>query len=237
MAESPPLQPFDPATHKALVVFDVETTGLNCDTCNIISVSASCNGKKFNSFVNPLKPIPEQATAVNGITDADVANAPTWATVGKDFLHWIFETAGAQPILCAYNGTTFDLHFLLSHNFRHLKPDDYPSFTSVKLTDPIVEARMLIARSEGIKNYKQATLYEWLFGEPPNGVHTSSGDVAALERIVQHELFRDRVIERARVVRDITGAHYDAQRAAEEAFERARVAAWRTSQKLKRTKK
>ena len=63
------------------VVFDLETTGINPVSDDIIEISALkvVNGKiveEFSSLINPGRPIPYQATRVNHITDKMVENAP-----------------------------------------------------------------------------------------------------------------------------------------------------------------
>lgn len=68
----------DPTT----VFADTETTGLG-PLARIIDIAiVDRDGETlFDSLIDPGMPIPEQATAVHGITDAMVADAPTWADV------------------------------------------------------------------------------------------------------------------------------------------------------------
>lgn len=95
----------------AFVVVDVETTGLYAHKDRIIELSAifyenyepiSC----FTTLVNPQKPIPKEASDVNGIYDEDVKDAPTISEVSESFLEFV----GNCPIV-AYNAS-FDLKFL-----------------------------------------------------------------------------------------------------------------------------
>ncbi|MDE5654698.1 MAG: hypothetical protein K2I46_03725, partial [Clostridia bacterium] len=63
------------------VVFDLETTGLNTETDDIIELGAVKleEGKiveYYNTLVDPKRSIPEGASKVNNIYDADVKNAP-----------------------------------------------------------------------------------------------------------------------------------------------------------------
>lgn len=69
------------------VVIDVETTGLDSDpAARVVEIAAvRFDGRKpgvrFATRVNPGVPITAEAGAVHGITDADVADAPTFADV------------------------------------------------------------------------------------------------------------------------------------------------------------
>ena len=94
------------------VVFDLETTGISVQHDTIIEISALkvVNGKverDFSTLVNPLRPIPSGATAVNGITDAMVADAPVLSVVMTRFLEFI-----GNDILVGHNIHTFDTNFV-----------------------------------------------------------------------------------------------------------------------------
>jgi DNA polymerase III epsilon subunit family exonuclease len=76
-------------------VFDCETTGTDPDRDEIVSFAVVLLDRegvetgRFGSLVRPSCPIPEDATAIHGISDADVAAAPTFAELGarlREFL-------------------------------------------------------------------------------------------------------------------------------------------------------
>ena len=74
---------------KPLIVFDLETTGLDLVKDRIIQISyikVYPDGKeeRSNQFVNPERSIPQEVVDITGITDADVANAPTFKMLAAD---------------------------------------------------------------------------------------------------------------------------------------------------------
>ncbi|MFV0529784.1 MAG: exonuclease domain-containing protein [Lachnospiraceae bacterium] len=94
------------------VVFDLETTGISVAKDEIIEIAAvKVKGHKivdtFSTFVNPGRPIPSQATRVNGITDAMVAGAPTIEKGVSDFLRF-----AEKFVLVGHNIRSFDLKFI-----------------------------------------------------------------------------------------------------------------------------
>lgn len=98
-------------THKEVVVFDFETTGLDANSCQIIEIGAVkvVNGsitETFQTLINPQTPIPQEITAITHIDDSMVVGAPTIDQVLPDFYRF---TYGA--VLSAYN-IDFDYQFL-----------------------------------------------------------------------------------------------------------------------------
>lgn len=94
------------------VVFDLETTGIRQDLDEIIEISAlKVRGhqvtEEYSTLVNPGRHIPRGATAVNGITDEMVKDAPEIAEALEGFLGFI-----GNDILVGHNIHTFDLGFI-----------------------------------------------------------------------------------------------------------------------------
>ncbi|WP_421684839.1 3'-5' exonuclease [Yersinia kristensenii] len=83
------------------LILDTETTGLG-DDAEIIEISIiDCTGKiLLDTLVKPLKSIPAAATAIHGITNDMVADAPTWRDI-----HYQFVALSNDRTLLIYNAS------------------------------------------------------------------------------------------------------------------------------------
>ncbi|MDE6747769.1 MAG: topoisomerase DNA-binding C4 zinc finger domain-containing protein [Lachnospiraceae bacterium] len=94
------------------VVFDLETTGVSCNSDDVVEISAIkvINREivdEFTTLVNPRRPIPYYASEVNGITDDMVKNSPFFEKALSDFLEFV-----GDAVLVGHNIHTFDMKFL-----------------------------------------------------------------------------------------------------------------------------
>lgn len=93
---------------RPLVVFDLETTGIDVEKDRIVQIAlirVEPDGERtdWESLVNPEQPIPPEATAIHGISDADVSDAPTLSQLRGE-VERILEGAD----LAGYNSVRFD---------------------------------------------------------------------------------------------------------------------------------
>ena len=119
---------------RPLVFFDLETTGTNTQTDRIIEISLVKlfpDGQEeiYTSRVKPGIPIPAEATAVHGISDADVANSPTFSQIAPEITNRI---AGSD--LCGYNIVRFDFPLLRMEYYRNNIAFD---IDGINLVDPM----------------------------------------------------------------------------------------------------
>jgi DNA polymerase III epsilon subunit family exonuclease len=99
-------------------VFDVETTGMSPVNDRIVEIAAirvDADGihSRFHSLVNPKMRISDEVIRIHRITNEMVENAPSFPSVGKDFMSFVQDST-----LVAHNGR-FDLAFLQESLGRH----------------------------------------------------------------------------------------------------------------------
>lgn len=103
---------------RPLIVFDLETTGLDLVNDRIIQISyikVYPDGKeeRENIFINPGKQIPEEVIALTGITNEDVAKAPTFKEKGKELS---LKFTGCD--FAGFNSNRFDIPMLAEEFLR-----------------------------------------------------------------------------------------------------------------------
>ena len=101
-----------------IVFFDLETTGTNIVTDRIVEISylkISPNGREESKTIriNPEMHIPEQVTAIHGITDEDVADCPRFKEVAREIAR---DFEGCD--LAGYNSNRFDIPLLAEEFLR-----------------------------------------------------------------------------------------------------------------------
>jgi len=114
---------------------DLETTGINVSSDRIVEISVlkiNPNGKEewMTSRVNPEMPIPPKSTAIHGITDKDVADAPTFKEIAKNLAVFL---EGSD--LAGFNAIKFDIP-VLAEEFLRVNIDF--NFRKRKYVDPQV---------------------------------------------------------------------------------------------------
>lgn len=148
------------------IAFDLETTGIQPKTDAVVEIGAvRFDGAEpvgtFCTLINPGRPIPPEASAVNGISDEMVADQPVIETVLVD----LAEFCGDLPLV-AHNAP-FDFKFLLNAVETH----------KAKAPSGIVLDSCALARIvfPGMINYKLGTLVNH-FGFPSGNFHRAEVD-------------------------------------------------------------
>jgi DNA polymerase III epsilon subunit family exonuclease len=112
------------------VALDFETTGLSPDTDRIVEIGAvkfrmvegtdgwriTTEGE-YETLIHPGRSIPAEASAIHGISDLDVSQAPYFKAAAGSFLPFL-----ANTVIVAHNAP-FDLGFLLAEARRAGLPE------------------------------------------------------------------------------------------------------------------
>jgi DNA polymerase III subunit epsilon len=168
---------------RPLAIFDIESTGLNKNLDRIIDLAIvrihpDGHQDEHTFRVNPERPIPPDASAVHGISDADVADAPTFAEVATqvaDLLH--------ECDLAGFNVVRYDVPLLVAE------------FKRVGVPFPLEGRRILDAqRIFHIKEPRDLTAALTFYcGKAHTGAHGAMADVVATANVLtaQFERYTD----------------------------------------------
>ena len=163
-----------------IVFFDLETTGINISKDRIVEVSilkVSPNGKEESKTwrVNPEMHIPEESTAIHGITDEDVQDCPTFKEIAKTLAAMI---KGCD--LAGYNSNRFDIP-MLAEEFLRVGVDvdlNKRKFVDVQTIFHKMEQRTLSAA------------YRFYCDKDLANAHTATADTMATYEVLKAQLDR-----------------------------------------------
>ncbi len=166
---------------KPLVVFDLETTGLDLVKDRIIQMSyikVKPDGSEIrkNLFVNPGKPIPPEVVELTGISDDDVKDAPSFKQLAADLNK---EFTGCD--FAGYNSNHFDVPMLAEEFLRAGIDFD---FSKCRLID----AQTIFMKME---RRNLAAAYKFFCGrkmEEDFEAHRADQDTEATYRVLMGEL-------------------------------------------------
>ena len=163
-----------------IVFFDLETTGINVSSDRIVEITylkVEPNGNKTSKTlrINPQMHIPEQASAVHGIYDQDVADCPAFrqvaASIAKDI-------EGCD--LAGDNSINFDIPLLVE---EFLRADVDIDLKRRKFVDV-----MVIFYKQEPRNLSAA--YKFYCGKDLSNAHSSEADTMAPLEILEAQLCR-----------------------------------------------
>lgn len=157
---------------------DIETTGLDKNKDSIIEIGAVMFElgkpvKVFNSLINPMKEIPEEATQIHHINNDMVKDAPSEKEVLEHLIVFLNDVIKKQTFLCAHNAD-FDISFLEAA-FRRNNID-----IDLYYVDTLAIAKENI---KGLSNYKLNTLAN-LFNIINKEEHRASSDAEVCGNIL-----------------------------------------------------
>lgn len=121
------------------IVLDTETTGMDPNDGHRV-IEIGCielvnhlpTGRTYHQYINPERDIPPDAVAVHGLTEAFLADKPTFGEVVGDFLDFI-----ADDAKLVIHNAAFDVKFLNAE----LKAFGFPSLDGKRIIDTLDMAR------------------------------------------------------------------------------------------------
>jgi DNA polymerase-3 subunit epsilon len=165
---------------RPLAVFDLETTGtdpLRDKIVEIAVIRVDVSGERCATTrrINPGRPIPEEATAVHGIGDADVATAPLFRDVARELLEFL-----GDADLAGYNVRRFDVP-LLDREFRECGLD-------LALAERRIVDVMTIYHKKEPRDLTAAVRF--FLGRDHGGAHGAKADAEASLDVLHAQLAR-----------------------------------------------
>ena len=163
---------------RPICFFDLETTGVNIAKDRIVEISilkAFPDGseKEKTWLVNPEMPIPAEATAVHGITNEKVADAPTFKEVSAEIYSWF---KGSD--LAGYNSDRFDIPLLAEEMLRAEIDVDFKKQKSIDVQTIFhkMEQRTLTAA------------YKFYCAKDLENAHSASADTKATFEVLKAQI-------------------------------------------------
>jgi DNA polymerase-3 subunit epsilon len=165
---------------RPLVFFDLETTGVDTAKDRIVEISmvkVMPDGEEIvrTRLINPQMHIPEDATAVHGITDEDVKDQPTFAQIAKSLSQFI---EGCD--FGGFNSNRFDLPMLVEEFLRAGVDVDFKNrkFIDVQNIFHKMEQRTLVAA------------YKFYCNKDLTDAHSAEADTRATYEVLKAQLDR-----------------------------------------------
>lgn len=161
-----------------IVFFDLEATGINPIKDRIVEIALvrlNCDGTRdtYAKRLNPGMPIPAEASAIHGIYDADVKDAPTFKQIARNLYEWM---KGCD--LGGYNSARFDLPMLAEEFMRAGVNVDF-------------EKRRMVDVQQIFFKMEQRTLtaaYRFYCQKELQGAHGAEADTLATIEVLEAQL-------------------------------------------------
>ncbi|MDY6122703.1 MAG: exonuclease domain-containing protein [Porphyromonas sp.] len=165
---------------KPIVFFDLETTGVDLSKDRIVEISLlkiHPNGDEESKTrrINPEMHIPEESTALHGITDEDVKDCPTFGQIAKS-LWKIIEGCD----VAGFNSNRFDVPLLVEEFLRCGISEDFHNrhFVDVQTIYHKMERRTLSAA------------YRFYCNKELENAHAAEADTKATYEVLMAQLDR-----------------------------------------------
>lgn len=163
---------------RPLAFFDLETTGTTIGLDRIVEIAIlkvfpDGSQEMKSSRINPEMPIPYESSAIHGIFDEDVKDAPSFKEIGQEFADFLDNCD-----LAGYNSNKFDIPMLMEEFLR----------ASVEFD---IENRKFVDVQNIFHQMEQRTLkaaYQFYCGKSIENAHTAEADTFATYEVLKAQL-------------------------------------------------
>lgn len=165
---------------RPLVIFDLETTGVNVASDRIVEISAlkanpDGTEETMTFRINPEMPIPLESSLIHGIYQEDIADAPTFKEVAQELVDFI-----GDADLGGYNSNRFDIPVLMEEFLRVNIPFD-------------IENRFFVDVQNIFHQMEQRTLkaaYKFYCEKDLVDAHSAEADVMATFEVLKAQVLK-----------------------------------------------
>ena len=191
---------------RPLLFFDIESTGLNIPEDSIVELSfvkvfpggeeriKTWRIKPWDYLRNCQRPMNPEASAVNGIKDADLTGCPTFFELADEIASWLQDSD-----LAGFNSAKFDLP-MLAEEFERVKLAGKD--LQVDLHAPLMVDVQNIFHTMEPRNLRAAYRF-YCGGEDFENAHSAEADTVAtyevlkaqLDRYKEPDKYRDQVLK------------------------------------------
>lgn len=163
-----------------LLAFDIEATGLEPERDRIVEFcfleldSEFVVTSRFHSLVRPGIPVPEEVTAIHGLSDEDLKGQPPFASFAQRIQEMI-----DSSILVAHN-CRFDLAILHYELVR-------AGYGGVSPNHPTIDTHAI---ENLVNGHNLNALYQKYCGSPLDGIHRAEADALATVAVLRGQIAR-----------------------------------------------
>ncbi len=163
---------------RPIAFFDLETTGVDLGNDRIVEIAIvklMVDGTKQTKrkLINPEMPIPAEASAIHGITDEMVKDAPTFKEVANEIKQYLDNCD-----LGGYNSNRFDIPLLMEEFLR--------ASIDVDLSDrKMIDAQHIFYQMEP---RTLSAAYKFFCGKELENAHSAEADILATVDVLEAQV-------------------------------------------------
>jgi len=163
---------------RPIIFFDLETTGTDHAKDRIVElamVKLHPNGTRENMVkrVNPGIPIPKESTAIHGISDEDVKDAPSFRQIAHGLYEWM-----KSCDLGGYNSSKFDIPLLAEEFLR--------AGINVDFTERhMIDVQQIFFKME---SRSLSAAYQFYCQKELHNAHSAEADILATIEVLEAQL-------------------------------------------------